>query len=151
MLSHAPRQATVSLTLDVRHERTMNLTSAQLSAITTVPALPKALQVRDIPLQHFHGIPDGKATFTAIKNGVDALVAVAPADHDVLVVAFGIVVHRISMHGDNTLIFSGFDGSGNHTNVIAHYTQVVASVSYIKKAQERERVITGFGAILNRQ
>ena len=85
----------------------------------------------------------GEAAFTALEKAVDDLKSVAPEDHDVLVQAFDISVDKIGYVEPHTLTFSGIDGDGYHTSVVAHFTQLVARVVYLPK-KNSERVITGF-------
>ncbi|MCS6244514.1 MAG: hypothetical protein H2172_11740 [Opitutus sp.] len=85
-----------------------------------------------------------ESTFTALSEAINDLKSSAPKDHDVIVHAFGIYVHSIFLKEPHTLLFKGMDTSGNNTFVVAHFTQVVASVIYMKPTVERERVITGF-------
>jgi hypothetical protein len=87
----------------------------------------------------------GEATFLALEKAVHDLVSSAPEDHDVIVHAFNIYVDKIGFIEPHSLLLSGFDQEGNHTSVVAHYSQMVARVIYIKKREpEKERVITGF-------
>lgn len=89
--------------------------------------------------------PAGEATFIAIKKAVDDLVGAAPKDHDVLVHAFNIWVDKIGFIDPHTLLFSGCDQEGNHTSVVAHFSQVVARVIYVRKKEPfKDRVVTGF-------
>jgi hypothetical protein len=92
------------------------------------------------PLAHYLC---GEATFNALKEAVDDLVAQVPQDHDVLVEACGIVVTHIEYKEPHTLRLTGLNRNGNQTHVVIHFTQLSAHVVYLPK-QGRTRVITGF-------
>jgi len=83
------------------------------------------------------------ATFSALHDAVEELSRSAPADHDVLIHAFGITVTDVRYIVPHTFVFRGFDESGNHTFVTCHFTQLVARVSYLPK-RGQSRIITGF-------
>lgn len=85
----------------------------------------------------------GAATFTALNAAVEQLVSVAPKDHDVLIVAFDIQVHEVRFLQPHSFLFRGLDSAGNHTSVVAHFSQMVARVVYLPP-RGPDRVITGF-------
>lgn len=86
----------------------------------------------------------GEATWVALQTAVSDLVSRAPKDHDVLVQAFGLIVTKIQFVAPHTFIFEGFDSAGHQAGLVAHFTQVIASVVYLPK-RGPERIITGFG------
>ncbi len=107
-------------------------------ALISMPKFPKIPEIK-----HMSHWLSGDATFEALKEAVDELVASAPEDHDVLVQAFNISVREIRYIEPHTLLFSGFTQEGHHTSVVAHFSQVVAHVVYLPK-KSKERIITGF-------
>jgi len=107
---------------DARIERQVELYSAQV-------AMPKLLSA--------------DATFAALRDSVEELSRSAPADHDVLIQAFGLTVFEVRYIEPHTLVFSGVDESGNPSFVTCHFSQLVARVSYLPK-RGRDRIITGF-------
>ncbi len=101
----------------------------------SIPPMP-----RITPLSHFLS---GEAAFKALRKEVEALVKLAPTDHDVLIEAFGILVRDVRFIKPHTLLFRGVSGAGHETSVIIHFTQLVAHIVYMPK-KGPERVITGF-------
>ncbi len=85
----------------------------------------------------------GQATFTALQKAVKGLVKQAPAEHDIIVHAFGIYIVEIHFLEPHTLLLRGSNAEGHPTSVVAHYSQMVAHVIYRPKTGP-ERVITGF-------
>jgi len=85
----------------------------------------------------------GWETFSALKQAVDELTALAPENHDILIKAFDLAVTEIVYVEPHTLLFRGFDQEGNHSAVVAHFSQVIAHVVYLPKRGDA-RVITGF-------
>lgn len=85
----------------------------------------------------------GDATFTALKEAVDKLVALAPEDHDVLIQVFDISVRELKYIEPHTFLLSGFNDVGHHTAVVLHHSQLVARVVYLPRISN-ERIITGF-------
>lgn len=89
---------------------------------------------------------NGRAVYQALKDEIDKCRILAPKDHDVLVYAFGIVCEEVVFIQPHTLLFRGFNEHGDDTRVIAHFTQVVARISYESKGKTRG-VVTGFAEV----
>lgn len=119
--------------------------SALANLRVEVPSiLPKFAAVPKItPLSHFLS---GEAAFEALKREVDILVHLAPADHDVLIHAFGIAVRQVRFVEPHTLLFRGVNDEGHDTSVIAHFTQLVARIVYLP-TQGPRRIVTGFATM----
>ncbi len=79
----------------------------------SIPPMP-----RITPLSHFLS---GEAAFKALRKEVEALVKLAPTDHDVLIEAFGILVRDVRFIKPHTLLFRGVSGAGHETSVIIHF------------------------------
>jgi hypothetical protein len=107
---------------------------------SNMPRFDVAAMARVTPLSHWLS---GDAVFAALKKAVDDLKCAAPKDHDVLVQAFDISVVEVRYIEPHTLLLSGFNQEGNHTAVVAHFSQLVAHVVYLPK-RGPERVVTGF-------
>ena len=90
----------------------------------------------------------GEAAFSGLKTAVEELTSLAPADHDVLIEAFGITVGEVRYIEPHTFLFRGLDNHGHHTHVVIHFSQLIARVTYRPKRAE-SRVITGFARITN--
>ena len=91
-------------------------------------------------------VGSGEATYTGLQDAVEHLRSSAPEDHDVVVVAFNIVVENVGFIDPHTLIFSGLNSDGHRTVCFAHYTQLVAHVISRPK-NGPNRVITGFAPL----
>lgn len=92
------------------------------------------------PLSHWLS---GQAAYNALRQAVEELAHAAPEDHDVLVEAFGVVVHDVRYMTPHTFILRGKDDQGHETAVVCHFSQLVARVVYLPK-RGQSRVITGF-------
>lgn len=116
-----------------------------LGALSLPHIKPAALIASERQEAVMREMMSGEATYIALNKAVQELVGAAPKDHDVLVHAFDIFVTKIGLLYPHTLLFRGFDQGGNHTSVVAHFSQVVARVIYLpKKEPSVERVVTGF-------
>ena len=87
----------------------------------------------------------GEASFIALKQSVNELARLAPADHDVLVEAFNLLVTKVFYVEPHSLLFRGFNQEGHDAFVICHFSQLVARVVYHPK-RGSDRIITGFAA-----
>ena len=85
----------------------------------------------------------GQATWFALQRAVNDLVARAPQDHDVLILAFDLAVLEAKFIEPHTFLFEGIGGDGNRAGIVCHFTQVVARVVYRPK-RGPSRVVTGF-------
>ena len=85
----------------------------------------------------------GEASFAALRRAVEELAASVPADHDILIEAFGLTVTSVTYIPPHMLVFRGTNQEGNNTFAICHFSQLVAKVVYRPK-QGPNRVITGF-------
>ena len=103
-------------------------------------------------LPHIEKIPplsyylNGRAVYEALKNEIDKCRVLAPADHDVVIYAFGIICEDVIFMHPHTLVFRGINENGDDTRVVAHFTQVMARVCYEPK-RKAVGVITGFAEI----
>jgi hypothetical protein len=88
----------------------------------------------------------GDALFEALNQAVDHLKSSAPAEHDVLVIAFGINVTKVGFIEPHAFLLRGYDNDGNDTYVVAHFSQLVTQVIYLPK-KGPDRVITGFARV----
>src|SRR2546422_760528 len=87
----------------------------------------------------------GDATLSALERAVNDLVGSAPTDHDVLILAGDLAVHKVAFLEPHTFLFEGIDQNGRHAAVVIHYTQVNVRVVYRpKRLPDAPRVITGF-------
>jgi hypothetical protein len=107
------------------------------------PAI-KAGEITVEAMEKVQNLMTGVATFNALRVAADQIAQAAPADDDVVIEAFGIVVTNVSFAQPHMLLLGGRDKDGNTTIVVAHYSQIVARVVYQPK-QGPERIITGFG------
>lgn len=89
---------------------------------------------------------DGESTFIAMKNAVENLTEFAPKDHDTLITAFGLIVHKVTFQQPHTFTFCGIDETGNHSSVVVHYSQLVVKIVYLPH-QEGSPNVVGFHAI----
>jgi hypothetical protein len=122
-------------------QRNRNMNTNDLAKRVESLLAPPAFELPEItPISHWLS---GDAAFSALKQAVDELAALAPEDHDVLIQAFNIAVREIRYLEPHTFLFRGVNQEGHDTAVVAHYSQVVAHVVYLPK-QGPERVITGF-------
>lgn len=83
------------------------------------------------------------ATYRALHDAVNSLVATAPPDHDVLVEAFGIAVHNVSLYPPHTIVLSGKDSRGQDASAVIHFSQLVVMVVHRPK-KDSLRLVTGF-------
>jgi hypothetical protein len=90
-----------------------------------------------------HSLLRGDSLFNALCKSVNDLKDRAPAEHDVLVEAFGINVVEVGFLEPHAFLLRGYDDAGNNTYVVAHFSQLVTRVVYLPK-RGPERVITGF-------
>ena len=88
-------------------------------------------------------LSSGDATWVALQQAVNQLVAVAPKDHDVLLQVFDIAMLNARYIEPHAFLFEGLDGAGNRVGIVCHFTQLVARVIYLPK-RGPTRVITGF-------
>lgn len=88
----------------------------------------------------------GRAVYEALQQEINKCRVLAPEDHDVWVYAFGIVCEEVVFIHPHTLLFRGFNEHGDDTRVVAHFTQVVARISYEPK-RKAVGVVTGFAEI----
>lgn len=85
----------------------------------------------------------GEALFVALVTAVNELAKSAPAEHDVMIQAFGLSVTDVRFVEPHALIFHGYDDARNQSFAVAHFTQVVARVVYLPK-RGPDKVLTGF-------
>lgn len=85
----------------------------------------------------------GDAAYAALQVSVDGLLRSAPADHDVLIQAFGLEVLNVKYIAPHTFVFEGLDGEGHAAFAACHFSQLVAHVVFIPK-RGADRVVTGF-------
>lgn len=85
----------------------------------------------------------GDALYVALVASVEELAKSAPAEHDVLVRAFGLVVTEVHLREPHAFIFHGYNDAGHQSFVVAHFSQVVATVVYLPK-RGPEKILTGF-------
>jgi hypothetical protein len=88
----------------------------------------------------------GEATFQALVSAVGSMKENAPLDHDVLVEAFGLLVMEVNFLQPHSFVFLGFNGDGDRTCAVAHFSQVVTKV-ILRPKRGPERVITGFARL----
>ena len=93
-----------------------------------------------------HRLLRGDSLYDALLKAVKDLTGSAPAEHDVLVEAFGIYVTEIGFLEPHAFLLSGYDDNGNKTSVVAHFSQLVTRVVYLPK-KGPDRVITGFSRV----
>jgi hypothetical protein len=91
----------------------------------------------------------GDSLYDALTEAVRDLTDQAPAEHDILVEAFGIYVTKIGFIEPHAFLLSGYDDSGNETSVVAHFSQLITRVVYLPK-KGLDRVITGFARVASK-
>ena len=84
------------------------------------------------------------ATFAALQRAVNELSQNSPAEHDVLILAFGIYVTNVQYVEPHTFIFEGHDELGHRSFVTCHFSQLVARVVYVPQQNAGLRTVTGF-------
>lgn len=91
-------------------------------------------------------LSSGDATFRGLTCAVESMKENAPADHDVLVEAFGLLVTEVNFLQPHSFVFLGFNTDGDRTCAVVHFSQVVTKV-ILRPKHGPERVITGFAKL----
>ena len=122
-----------------------NLADAQIEQILQT-AQPTSVMwhgaTTELQLRH----TSGDALWKALQKAVDYLVGVAPQDHDILIQAFGLTVHKAQFIKPHAFLFEGIGQDGHRAGIVAHFSQVIARVVYLPK-QTETRIITGFAPV----
>jgi len=98
--------------------------------------------------QSLEGLLDGSGTFAAIKDSVEQLSATAPANHDTLIAAFGLIVDEVRFQHPHTIVLCGTDEAGNRSSVVAHFSQLVIRVIYLSRQPESAPREIGFHTLV---
>jgi hypothetical protein len=89
----------------------------------------------------------GESAFEAMREAVGRLVQAVPQDHDVLILAHGILVTHVQFVSPHTLIFTGSGADDRHqTALVCHFSQLLVRVVYAPK-RGPERIVTGFAPL----
>lgn len=120
-----------------------DFSSAHLAVGGLIPASARAAIESAKFAAETNRLLSGDALYMALMAAVEELAKRAPAEHDVLVQAFGLVVTEVHLREPNALVFCGYDNNGNQSFAVAHFSQVVASVVYLPK-RGPDKVLTGF-------
>ena len=97
--------------------------------------------------EHLESLLDGQSTFLAIQNSVNNLRKETPENHDTLIAAFGLIIDEVAFQHPHTIILSGVDNSGNHSSIVAHFSQLIIQVIHVKREEEAEPKEMGFHAL----
>ena len=89
-------------------------------------------------------IVNGDATFIAIQNAIKDLRRSAPKDHDVVVFAFDLTVHKLVFYKPDTFLFRGIDDEGNHTRIVSHFTNAIIRIAEDFDAPLPSDILAGF-------
>jgi hypothetical protein len=97
--------------------------------------------------ERLQSLLDGSGTFAAIQNTVQNLRELAPADHDTLIVANGLIVDEVGFKNPHTIVLGGLDQVGNRSSIVAHFTQIMIKVVYLPRTEAGNPREVGFHAI----